>query len=52
MDAITTALTSGFTSAASDIFSILAIAVPAAIGVMAVILAVRVGIRQFKGLAK
>lgn len=52
MEAVTTALTSGFTSAAGDILPVIAVAVTAAIGVIGVKIAAKSGISFFSSLAK
>jgi len=50
--AVTEALTTGFNSIASEISGILLIAIPIAFGVIGLVIAVKFGIRWFKGLVR
>jgi len=50
MAEIITAVTTGFTTITADVTSMLAVAVPAALAVLGIIIAVKVGIRSFRRL--
>ena len=52
MTDVTTALTTGFTSMASDITGILVVAIPIALGVIGIVVATKFGIRWFKSLVR
>lgn len=47
-EAITSALSTGFTQVSTDVTSIITTALPIALGVMGVMLALRIGIKFFK----
>ena len=51
MEALKTALTTAFTQVKSDTLDILGVALPAALGIVAVIMAVKIGIKFFKSVA-
>ena len=51
-ETVTTALQTAFNSVETDVLGIIEIAVPAALGIMAIILAIRIGIRFFRTVAK
>lgn len=48
MEVLKTALTTAFTQVKTDTLDILGVALPAALGIVAVIMAVKVGIKFFK----
>ena len=52
MGDITTALTTGFTAASSSIMDIIGVVLPIALGIVGTIIAVKFGVRFFKGIAK
>lgn len=51
METLKTALTTAFTQVKTDTLDILGVALPAALGIVAVIMAVKIGIRFFKSVA-
>ena len=51
MDALKTALGTAFTGVNTNVMDILGVALPAAIGIMATILAIKIGIRFFKSVS-
>jgi hypothetical protein len=51
MDTLKTSLTTAFTQVKTDTLDILGVALPAALGIVSVILAVKIGIRFFKSIA-
>lgn len=51
MDALKTALTTAFEGVKTDALSIMTIALPAALGIVAVIMSVKIGISFFKSVS-
>lgn len=51
MEALQTSLGTAFTNVNTNVMSILGVALPAAIGIVATILAVKIGIRFFKSVS-
>lgn len=51
MEGLTTALCTAFEGVSTNVMSILSIALPAAIGIVAAVLAIKIGIRFFKSVA-
>lgn len=52
MEGIITALGTAFSSISGDVMDVAAVAVPVAAGIMGVFLAVKIGLRFFKSIAK
>ena len=52
MEALTEALTTSFTQVKTDALAVMGVALPAALGIVGVIMAVRIGIKFFKSVAK
>ena len=51
MEGLTTALSTAFAGVSTNVMTILGVALPAAIGIVATILAVKIGIKFFKNIA-
>ena len=52
MDTLKTALTTAFTGVKTDTLDIMGVALPAALGIVSVVMAVRIGINFFKSIAQ
>lgn len=52
MESLKTALTTAFDGVKSDALGIMGVALPAALGIVSAVLAVRIGIKFFKSVAK
>jgi len=52
MDTLKTSLTTAFTGVKTDTLDIMGVALPAALGIVSVVIAVRIGINFFKSIAR
>lgn len=52
MDTLKTALTTAFTGVKTDTLDIMGVALPAALGIVSVVMAVKIGINFFKSVAQ